>query len=342
MDPTQWPRLGPETEFGGSGRKPFLAVEEYTVAGLDALARHHWSWISESFIHVLMLQEWGESTLSARITDQYSSEIPRAFRLIELMLESKIRISLRDEEAQGRPQWPEPARSVSGVYERELASVKSFESRLQGMSDRFTEEGFNQAARLASEAVASRKTYSDWLVDQETTITEASERICRIPEGEDATWKMFGRGLAHLLSAIDETTIHMLVLRYENQIHEAEESWQASYHYMLIANDIIRFLSRREWAVSFAREGLIEDVVPPCIGATVSEACEKNRERRLYLNDFAKEIDFGLSSMKGVSEIDAEAEAMLQEVARRISSSSSSLSGPLRFESMMGRFPYPS
>lgn len=319
-----------------------MAVGEYTIAGLDALARHHWSWISESFIHVLTLQEWGENTLSGRITDQYSSEIPRAFRLIELMLESKIRITLRDEEAQDRTQWPEPARSVSGVYERELALVKSFESRLQGMSERFAEEGFNQAARLASEAVASRKTYSDWLVEQETTITEASERICRIPEDADAAWKMFGRALAHLLSAIDETTIHMLVLRHENQLHEAEKSWQASYHYMLIASDIIRFLARREWAVSFTREGLIEDIAPPCIGTTVSEACEKNRERRLYLNDFSTEVDFGLSSAKGVSEMDTEAQAMLQEVARRISSSSSALSGPLRFESMMSRFPYPS
>ena len=317
-----------------------MPVAALSLNGIDALARHHWSWIGESFLHVSILQEWGERTLSERISDQYSSEIPRAFRMINLMLESRSRITLCDEDAfRERAYLPDPGRSVRLMAKRELLVMQGFDSRLRSMSEEYGHGNRGEIAEILSEAIASRSEYMAWLRDRIESLTEASERLCRVPD--DLAWKPLNSFLIQLMHAIDETSIHMLVLRHQNQLGEAERSWQHSYEYMLLAVEIARFLGRREWALDLSDKTMIDQIRRPRIGETIPEILQISRERQSDLEAFAKYVTDQRYSGPDIARGDSETEALIQKLASRVStfSNRARVSGP-SMEAMLDRYRY--
>lgn len=320
-----------------------MSTAYYQEVGLDALARHHWTWISESFVHVLILREWGEQTLSARIDEQYLREVPRAFRTIGIMLESDFRITLGSEGQPYAQQLPDPGRSAVEMRERELSLIQGFEPELKELANRFARGGLDDAAALAKEALSSRREYVHWLSDQQNTLTEATERKCRAPENVEAKtiWRTLNRLLAHLLATIDETTVHMLVLRHHNQLDEAGRFWQDSYAYMLLATDLIRLFARREWALDLRDESISGDVEPPRIAATSSEIRERNLERHKVLKDVAESAALKTATQPSTRS-DPEVVALSRAIAERVARAPGSTkpTDP-RFETMLGRHRYP-
>ena len=302
-----------------------MSVSADRLRGLDALARHHWSWISESFLHVSILEEWGERTLSGRIAEQYSSEIPRAFRLIELILESKNGIDLGFRTPRLEPYRLDPGRSLGAMAARELSMMRGFDQRLKTLCQEYAREGREDVVKVLDEAIASRNEYMIWLADRMESLTEASQRICRIPD--DPAWTPLNRLLLQLVDAIDETSIHMLVLGSENQVEKAEQSWQRSYEYMLLAVEMVRYLASRDWAIDFRNKAVTEEVDSPRIGATVRQARQINRARELSLKMSASELtgsdSLGSDGIPG----DSGAGAFLLEMARRIGALSDRVSG---------------
>ena len=86
-----------------------------------------------------------------------------------------------------------------------------------------------------------------------------------------------------LLYGIDETSVHMLVLRHENQGDEAERNWQRSYGYMLLAFRIVRYFASRQWAIDFGNWARVEAVNSPRIGSTLPQVRQINQERYMSL-----------------------------------------------------------
>ncbi|MEE3325705.1 MAG: hypothetical protein VX252_00045 [Myxococcota bacterium] len=316
-----------------------MPVAACSLSGLDALARHHWSWISESFLHVSLLEEWGERALSGRIADQYESEIPRAFRLIELMLESKSRITLGGEGARRGSDLPEPGRSVSLMAARELFVMRSADDHLRSMAEEYDGEDRGEVAEILNEAIANRAEYVAWLAERTETWADASPRLCRI--SDDPAWLPLSRLLLQLLDAIDETSVHMLVLRHAKQMDEAEQNLQGSYEYMLLAVEIARYFGRQEWAIDFHDKAMAGEISRSRIGSTVSQVRRINRERRTDLKGLAARMIEPGSSDSDVFRGDSEALALMQDLARRISTMSDSVrvSGST-MEAMMGRYLY--
>ena len=293
-----------------------MSAPDGSLAGLGALARHHWSWISESFLHVSILEEWGEQTLSGRITAQYSSEIPRAFRLIELLLESKSRIDLGFRDPRLESCLLEPGRSVRTMAARELSMMRVFDARLETLSREYSRDGREDVAGILDEAIASRNEYRIWLVEWLESLTEADQRLCLIPD--DPAWLPLNRLLLQLLDAIDETSIHMLVLGNANQVEKAEQSWQRSYEYMLLAVEIVRYLASRDWAIDFRNRAVLEEIDSPRIGATASQAQQINQWRESSLKRSVGAVAGSDSSGRNGSPEDSGAGAFLREIARRI------------------------
>lgn len=316
-----------------------MSAPAVSSAGLDALARHHWSWISESFLHVSILEEWGEQTLSGRITAQYSSEIPRAFRLIELLLESKSRIDLGFRDPRLESCLLEPGRSVRAMAARELSMMQIFDARLETLSREYSREGREDVSGILDEAIASRSEYGVWLVEWMEALTEADQRLCLVPD--DPAWLPLNRLLLQLLDAIDETSIHMLVLGNENQVETSEQSWQSSYGYMLLAVEIVRYLASRDWAIDFRNKAVFENTDPPRIGTTARQAQQINRWRESSLKGSAGAVTGSDSSGLSGSSGDSGAGSFLLEIARRIATLPDPApgSGP-SMGSMMERYRY--
>ena len=305
-----------------------MGSSAHNPSALDSLVRHYWSWISESFLHVSALEEWGEKALSERISKQYESEIPRAFRLIELMLESKTPIALGYGHEDRQYGLPDPARSVREMAGRELAVMQGFAPQLAAMNQKHVGIPLAELSRILDEATASREQYMAWLMEQKDGLTEQAGRLCRT--SNEPGWLPLNRLLLQLIDAIDETSIHMLVLRHVGRADEAEWSWQRSYEYMLLAYKIARYLASREWAIDFHAEAVVGDRAGPRIGVTASQAQDVNRAREVALKGFVSRFTEAGSSEDGAFEEASSSGSLLSEIASRIVSLSDDgpVSGP--------------
>ena len=310
------------------------------LAGLDALARHHWSWISESFLHVSILEEWGERRLSERISDEYSREIPRAFRLIGLMLASNHQIRFSSGVEAAGPSLPHPGGSVQQMAARELSMMRGFDRPLRSIQQEWGKESGSEAAEIVEEAVLSRARYTHWLEDKMAGLDDMSGKLCRNPD--DPSWGALNAMLLQLIYGIDETSVHMLLFWHENQTDEAEWSWRRSYGYMLLAFKIARYLASREWAIDFRSGAAVGGVGLPRVGVTSSEVRQIDQDRYISLKSWAGQIAHADQSASDRLQREPAIDALMEQLLARLSE----LSNPERVSApnlagMMERYRYP-
>jgi bacterioferritin (cytochrome b1) len=261
------------------------------LRALDAVARHHMSWICESFVHVLTLREWGERKFSARIDDEYLREVPRVFRAIELILELGGCVDLEKGRRAYVHYLPSAGRTVAEMRDRERASMEGFDARLRKVGEVLASSGQPAAAALVEEARSSRAKYIAWLSEnQDTAAGESCARSLAFVTGSAApVWRALNRLYAHLNPAIEETCVQMLVLRHANRPSDAELVWRDSYAYMLFAADLMRLFARRGWALELTSADVSADVEAP-IGGAPDDVFDNRRKRQTSLQKFAKSI----------------------------------------------------
>jgi bacterioferritin (cytochrome b1) len=122
------------------------------VSELDAMARHHFSWITKSFVHVLILQEWGAREISTRIGEEYEREIPRCFRIVERILELGGCPSLEAGREAYVRHLPTAGRTVAKMLERERAMIEGFNDALDRSEELLAGIGEDEGSAIAKEA----------------------------------------------------------------------------------------------------------------------------------------------------------------------------------------------
>ena len=261
------------------------------LRALDAVARHHMSWICESFVHVLTLREWGERKLSDRINDEYLREVPRAFRTIELILELGGRVELERGCRAYVHDLPSAGRTVAEMRDRERASMEGFDARLREAGVVLAGSGQQAAAALAEEARSSREKYVAWLSN--ASDADAGESCARslasVTSSAAPVWRALSRLYAHLNPAIEETCVQMFVLRHANRSNDAELVWGDSYAYMLFAADLVRLFARRGRALELTPADVSADVEAP-IGRAPDDVSDDRRKRQTSLSETATSI----------------------------------------------------
>ena len=261
------------------------------LRALDALARHHMSWICESFVHVLTLREWGERKLSARIDEEYLREVPRAFRIIELILELGGRVGLERERRDYVHYLPRPGHSVARMRARERSSMQEFDARLREAGEVLASSSQPVAAALVEEAGSSRAKYIAWMSgDQNAAAGEPPGRTLA-PAIDSAApgWRALCRLYGHLNAAIEETCVQMLVLRHANRSSDADAVWRDSYAYMHFAADLVRLFARRDWALKLTPADVSAEVEAPA-EATADGVSESLRKRQTSMLETATSI----------------------------------------------------
>ena len=261
------------------------------LRALDAVARHHMSWICESFVHVLTLREWGERKLSARINEEYLREVPRLFRTLELILELGGCVNLERGCRAYVHYLPRAGRTVAEMRDRERASMEGFDARLREAGVALAGSGQQAAAAVAEEARSSRAKYIAWLSDvHDAAAGESSARsLASVTSSAAPVWRALNRLYAHLNPAIEETCVQMFVLRHADRSSDAELVWRDSYAYMLFAADLVRLFARRGWALELTATDVSADVEAPA-GGVPDDASESQRKRQTSLLETATSI----------------------------------------------------
>jgi hypothetical protein len=258
---------------------------------LDAVARHHMSWICESFVHVLTLREWGERQLSSRIDEEYLREVPRAFRILELILERGGCVSLERDRQSYVHYLPTAGRNVAAMRDRERESMQGFDARLREAGEVLVRSGQQPAAAVIEEARSSRAKYIAWLSDVPDAAADKppARSLAAVTSSAVPVWRALSRLYAHLNAAIEETCVQMIVLRHANRSDAAERVWRDSYAYMLFAGDLVRLFARRDWSLELTPAEVSENVEAPAAGAA-DDVSEHRRNRQTSLLETAKSI----------------------------------------------------
>jgi len=135
------------------------------------------------------------------------------------------------------------------------------------------------------------------------------------PPEAAAVWNCLLRLYVQLSPAIEETVVHMLLLRRAGQLEAARETWRDSWAYMLYAAEVVRLLARRGWAMDFRSPAALRDLAPPVVAATASQAIQSNQRRRETLANALVELVAALAESA-----DAEAHSIADNAANYLRS----------------------
>jgi bacterioferritin (cytochrome b1) len=296
------------------------------------------SWISESFVHVLTLREWGERKLSDRIDEEYFREVPRAFRAIEQILELGGQVELERGRHAYLHDLPQAGNTIAGMCDREIASMESFDARLREAGALLASSGPAAAAALVEEAGSSRAKYTEWLSDfQDADAGELGARsLAAVTGSAEPVWRALNRLYAHLNPAIEETCVQMFVLRRANRSDDAELVWQDSYAYMIFAAELVRLFARRDWALELASAEVSADVEAPSGGE--SDPVAKSRQQGLL--ETAASVA-AIASDRGDREAEAIPRNLNDYVAARLAGQPGKTPAPTpSFETMLAKHTY--
>ena len=312
------------------------------VLELDAMARHHFNWITESFVHVLILQVWGEREIATRIDDEYEREVPRCFRIVERIYERGGCPSLEAGRKAYIHHLPAAGRTVAKMLERERAMIEGFNDALDRSAERLAGAGEDEGSAIAREARSSRSNYLDWLSRAENSISaENRERtLCSVTDASNPHWIALNRLYAHLQPAVEETCVHMLLLRRMGHSEASDQAWRDSYAYMLYAADIVRLFGRCNWALELASPEVSGDVREPAIADSAEGALESEQNRLADLAEAAISTAAALSGKAG-PDLEAIPRAVLGYARARIKGKAAKPSRPARpIEKMLEAFAY--
>ena len=289
------------------------------VSVLDVMSRHHFSWISESFVHVLILREWGEREISKRIDEEYKREVPRCFRIVERILELGGRPSLEAEREAYVRHLPTAGRTVAGMIERERTMIGSFNAALDNSIESLSNAGEAAGAAIAKEARSNRAIYLDWIARaaDASNLRNSERKLRSVSNGSRPHWIALSRLYAHLQPAVEESCVHMLLLRHEGHTEASEQTWRDSYAYMLQAAEIVRLFARRNWALELTNPEVSGDVEEPAIAHSAQRALESHRNR---LTDLAEVANATATVLSQIHDPDVEAipRSMLRYVQARL------------------------
>jgi bacterioferritin (cytochrome b1) len=256
---------------------------------LNAMARHHFRWICESFVHVLILREWQEPGVSERIDDEYEREVPRCFRIVERILELGASPMPKIGSSAYAQHLPAPGRTVAEMIERERDTMTGFDDALDTSIASLANAGDDVGAAIANEAKSNRAAYLAWLAEAGATISERNRErtLAAAAEASHASWIALNRLYAQLQSAVEEGCVQMLLLRQAGQAEAADHVWRDSFAYMLYAGDVVRVFAHRDWAFDLADPEVSGDVMEPEPGHSAEGALESERTRLRDLADHA-------------------------------------------------------
>ncbi len=286
---------------------------------LNAMARHHFRWICESFVHVLILREWQEPGTFERIDDEYEREVPRCFRIVERILELGASPMPKIGSSAYAQHLPAPGRSVAEMIGREHATMTSFGDALDASIESLANAGEDVGAAIASEAKSNRAAYLAWLAEAGATISQKNrERTLSAPaEASHASWIAMNRLYAQLQSAVEESCVQMLLLRQAGQAEVADRTWRDSFAYMLYAGDVVRVFAQRDWKFDLANPEVYGEVMEPEPEGSTQGALEHQRAR---LRDFADHsgATAALLSERGDPELEAIPRGVAQYARARL------------------------
>lgn len=233
--------------------------------------------VKQHFIHLLILEAWGDEETAQGIAAVDRVDLPNALRLVDFMVSRDDPPDLRGDDPSQAALMPEPGSSYAALFAAERSLETRLTRALRAGEETVAASGVGAAMPLISEPLSARGPYQRWLESRsaEGRATTPSPRALRGGAGAslDALF-------AHLLVIIEQGLVHSFVHWHRGRAAQADAAWEVSGAAMMQAAAITKLLAARRLAPKPAAAARAGEVPSPCIGRGSPEAARL--DRRLF------------------------------------------------------------
>ncbi|MEE8273139.1 MAG: hypothetical protein V3R88_00485, partial [Alphaproteobacteria bacterium] len=183
--------------------------------------------VTQQFIHVLALREWGDDETAGRIMQVDRVDFPNAMRIIDYLVETETPIGLVSD------------RFAPGAnYRSILLSEQTIEQRLSAAIEKAACTD-DRTQALISAAKGPREAYAAWLADRlngenchEAVATLAGTEIAGV--------------IAHLITMIEQSMVHAFVHWHRGDADNADATWATSGAAMMHMTEFVHLFAAHQ------------------------------------------------------------------------------------------------
>lgn len=205
------------------------------------LLRNEYSVTNQQFTHILALRVWGDSDVAERIVEVDNIDFANGMAVVDHLVKTGTPIVLK-------PDTFAPGAERAGVLRAERETEGRFRAFLESAtgSDKTTQS-------LLEAARAPRTAYADWL---ETRLASETGVLAPAPSVYPETLSL----VAHLLTLMEQASIHAYVHRHHGTEADADAAWMTSGKAMMHLTAIVHHFAAQG---ALPRPGICPD---PIIG----------------------------------------------------------------------------
>jgi bacterioferritin (cytochrome b1) len=241
----------------------------HVLQALNSILRVQMMAVKQHFIHVLILEAWGDAETAAGITAIDSIDLPNAMRIVDFIASEHAVPELSGDRQSLVRNMPVAGATYEGIFAAARAAERRLIDVLKTSQRTLSTLEAHDKAHLVREPLAARESYQQWMARQAAKGLASGSSSLRLSQSELLTLNAL---FAHLMVVIEQGIVHSFVHLHSGQEEFARMAWEISGAAMMQAADITKLLAQSHAAPPVGEAVLAGMVALPRVGSTSADA----------------------------------------------------------------------